>query len=132
MSRSHLLPKVSRNGHEQLFDRNGARNEILLGHVLHQRFERRPVGLEAVGPGIAAEYIVDFLDLRLQPGQHGGKRAGIAQARKRAALCIDERLVEARGKPAMLLMELAADGDEVHDWKDLVLLVKLALERAIV
>src|SRR5262245_16698939 len=105
---------------------------MLLDHILHERLERRPVGLYTIRPGIAAEHVVDLLDVGLQPWQHRDQRSGIAQARERATLRFNECLIETGGQPAMLLIELAADGHEMHDRKDLVRLVELALERAIV
>src|SRR5215510_10482821 len=108
MSRASM-PEVSRHGNEQIFDRNDARDEMLLDHVSYQRLNRRPVGLDAVGPGIAAEHVVDLLDLGLQPGQHRGKRAGVAQTCQSAALRFDEGLVQTRRKPAVALIKLAAD-----------------------
>jgi hypothetical protein len=37
--------------HEQIFDRDRLGDEALLDHVLHERFQRRPVGFDAVGQG---------------------------------------------------------------------------------
>src|SRR5215207_8136997 len=41
--------------HEQLVHRNGRCDQRLVGQVLHQRLQRRPVRLDPVGPWIAIE-----------------------------------------------------------------------------
>src|SRR5205814_9280561 len=109
------VPEIARQGHEQLLDRHDARNEMLLGHVLHECLKGWPVGLYAIGPGIAAEHVVDFLDAGLLPWQHRGTRARITQARERATFRFHECLIETGCKPAMLRMERTSAGDEWHD-----------------
>src|SRR5262245_4494756 len=46
-------PAGQRN--KELLQRQRLCDQVLLGHVLHQRRERRPVGLDAIWPWIAAE-----------------------------------------------------------------------------
>src|SRR5262249_58666625 len=60
------------------------------------------------------------------------ERAGVLHSAAGTALGLDECVVEARGDPALPLVEIAAHGDEMHDRKDLGLLVELALEPAVV
>src|SRR5262245_27692684 len=45
-SRQSDAVSISVSDDEQVFDRNAPGNEVLFGHVLHQRVEGRPVGLD--------------------------------------------------------------------------------------
>src|SRR5262249_16132397 len=96
------------------------------------RLQGRPVGLNAVGKGIAPEYVVDLLHIIDQPRQHGAERAGVAHSAAGTALGLDECVVEARGNPAPPLVQSAAPGGEMDDHKDLGLLVEWRLEQAVV
>src|SRR5262249_28482491 len=78
------------------------------------------------------EYVVDLLHIVDQPRQHGTERAGVAHSAAGTALGLDECVVEARGDPALPLVEIAAPDGEMHDRKDLGLLVELAVEQAVV
>src|SRR5262245_42896709 len=127
---SVAVPRWDRD--EQIFDRDLVRDEVLLDHILHQRLQGRAVWLDPIRPGIAAEHLVDLLDLRLQPRQHRAQGPSVARARPRPALRFNECLVEAGGKPAVLFVQLTADRDQMHDRKDSLGFVKLPLERTIV
>jgi len=63
----------------------------------------------------------------LQPRQHGGQRARVAQARAGNAFCFYKCRIEVFGDPRMLFVERAADSDEMHDRKKALALVQLAL-----
>jgi len=51
---SSCYPNV---GTKQFFDRNRLRDQTLLDHIVDQRFQRRPVRLDAVRPAIAGRTI---------------------------------------------------------------------------
>jgi hypothetical protein len=46
---------VAADIYEQIVDRDRLRNHRLIDQELHQSFQRLPVRLDAIGPGIAAE-----------------------------------------------------------------------------
>src|SRR6266581_3252116 len=52
---------------EQLFERRLPVRQVLILQILHQRFQRRTVLLDAVGPRIAAEEFMDLIDIARQP-----------------------------------------------------------------
>ena len=85
----------SASNHEQLLDRNPSRDEMLFDHVLDQRLERGPIGFHAVGPGIAAEHVVDLVHVGGKPGQHVAQRAALLHQRERAVSRIAQRVVQA-------------------------------------
>jgi hypothetical protein len=49
--------------HEERLDRHRLGDEVLGDHIAHERFEGRAVGLDAVGPGIAVEDLIDLLEV---------------------------------------------------------------------
>ena len=104
--------------HEQLVDRNGRLDQRLLCHVAHQRLQRGPVGLDPIRPGVTAEGGVDLVELGGQARQHVAQRAEVAHLGEREVLGRGHRLVETRGDERMLLVDVAADGDEMHDRED--------------
>src|SRR5262245_47112023 len=63
---------------EQRLDRHRLLDQRLVGEILHKRLERRPVGLDPVRPRVAAEHLVDLLQLRRHPRQHVAQRAELA------------------------------------------------------
>src|SRR5690349_19393687 len=52
---------------EHLFDRHRRPNDALIGEIFHRRLERRPVWLDAVGPGIALEHLIELVDVGRHP-----------------------------------------------------------------
>jgi hypothetical protein len=99
-----LCRRLTRQRDEQILDRDRLRNEVLLPHVLDQGLQGRAICLNPVGPGVAAEHLVDLLDLSHEPRQHRGERAGIAHAGERTSLGFDECLVEAPRNPSVALV----------------------------
>src|SRR5262245_53303342 len=81
---------------EQRLDRHGLLDQRLIGEILHQRFERRPVGLDAVGPRIAAEHLIDLLELGGHPRQHVTQRSELAHLLRGDRLGLAERVKQAR------------------------------------
>ena len=103
---------------------------MLLGHILHQRLERRTIGFDAVGPGIAGEQFVYFPHGFLDPRQHVRVRASPVQPHEREVLGLDECLVEAARDPGVLLVSIAPDCDQMHDGKDASFGVEGTLDRS--
>src|SRR5437879_9489793 len=99
--------RLARQRDEQILNRDRLLNKVLLEHVLDKCLQSRAIWLDPVRPGIAAEHLVDLLDLGQQPRQHIAERAGIAHAGERPALGFDAGLVEARRNPAVALVEIA-------------------------
>src|SRR5579875_301274 len=87
------------------------RDEMLFDHHLHEGFERRAVRLDPIRPGIAAEYLVDLLDVVEMPGEHRAGRGGETIAPDRPLLRLDERLVQAGRDPRSLFIDVAAYRD---------------------
>ena len=85
---------------------------------MHQRLERWPVGLDAVGPGIAGEGRVDLVELRDHARQHVAQRADVAHLGKRKLLGLVHRFEKAGGHERMSLVDVATHGDEMHDRED--------------
>src|SRR6476620_5690363 len=92
---------------EQVFDRDFLRNEMLLDHVIHHGFERRAIGLHAIGPGIAAEYLVNLVDIRGQPRQHIARRAKLTHQVQCMLARRAERVEQALRNEWMLFMHVA-------------------------
>ena len=115
-------------GHENVLERDRPRDEVLLDHVLHQRLEARAVGLDAAGIGIAAEHLVELVDVLVQPRQH--QRVAALEPRQREVLGVDEALVEPVGDRRVALVDVAADHHQMHHREDARRLGELALDRA--
>src|SRR5205807_6884670 len=62
---------------EQILDRHDAVRNALLVQVARQSVERWPVGLDTIGPGVTAEYLVELVDVRGHPRQHVLQRTEI-------------------------------------------------------
>src|SRR2546423_1042164 len=65
---------------------------------------RHRVGLEAVGPAVPAEVLVDLVQTRRQPRQHVAQRAEIAHLRQRTVLRLAEGAVQASRDRRILLV----------------------------
>src|SRR5712691_8891273 len=106
------------DGDKQIVHPHRRGDDRLLGHVADERFEGRTVGLDPVGPRIAAENLIDLVEVGGHPGQHVAERSQEAHLGEGAVLRFAERVVKARGDERVLLVELAANDDEVHDRED--------------
>src|ERR1700694_3070081 len=60
---------------EQLLQGRLVVGQVLILQIGDERVEGRPVGLDAVGPRIAAEIFVNLVDVAGQPRQHVAQRA---------------------------------------------------------
>src|SRR3984893_5257043 len=75
---SGVAQVASMRRQEQILDRHDAFRNALLVQVARQRFERWPVGLDTIGPGVTAEYLVELVDVGGHPRQHVLQRTEIA------------------------------------------------------
>src|SRR5580700_7462695 len=135
--RTRMVPSLffaalAERRHEQLVDWNRLRDQTLLDHIRHQRFQCRPIRLDAIWPAIAAEQFVNLLHVVRQPRQHVTQRPGIAHLFSRPVLRFVERVIETRREERILLIDIVADDDEMHDRKDLCAPDIVLLLRAIV
>src|SRR5579863_10475554 len=117
---------------ENLFERDRLGDHVTLVEIGDERLERLAIGLDAVGPAIAAEYLVDLVDIRRHPRQHVAQRAGFGDPISNERPRFGQRLVEARRGEGVLLIDVAAHRDEMHDREYPRALVIVLLDVAIV
>src|SRR6266478_3884551 len=104
---------------EEIIHRNGRRDQRLIGEIGDEGFERGTVGLNPVRPRVAVEQLVNFIDIAHEERRHVAQRAQIKHFLERDLFGFAKRVVEARGNEGISLVELFADGDEMHDRVDL-------------
>ena len=107
-----------RERNEQIVDLDRSGDQRLLVQILHERIQRRPVGLDAVGkrrrhrtPGRSRRRG------RQATAACSAATPGCASCPSRAS-SPRSALVEAGRDERMLLVDVAADRDEMHDRKD--------------
>ncbi len=101
--------------------------------VTQEGLQRLAVGLgQPVGPEILAHHGERVFDMGVEPGQHALERGGLLQALVAEPLRLAERLEQVHRDPAVLLVDLAADGDDMHDREDAGLAPVVLLDRDVV
>src|SRR5215472_15646429 len=99
---------------EELLDREPAAAYALLGGVLQEGFERRAIGLDAVGEELA-ELRLGFGGGVVDPWHGKARRGHFEGARDAAALRLFEGLEEVHGDPGVLRQEIALHRHHMHD-----------------
>src|SRR6185437_4033539 len=103
------LRMIRNDGRKDRVDVDRPIGEALVLQIACQRDERAAVGIDAVTERVAAEEIVDFVDVMRKPRQGIAHRAAEAHLTIGQLLCLDKCLVEARRNPAMTLVEVLAN-----------------------
>src|SRR3984893_7461981 len=129
-SRAPVITAVG--GNEELLDGDHRSDDALLAKISHQRFQRRAVRLDAVGPGIAPEYLIDLIEIGGHPRQHIWQGAQIAPARARPLLAGAHGVEQAARNEGIVLIDVAAQCNEMHDRKYPRSLVVVFLHLAII
>src|SRR5262249_6199828 len=100
---------------EEIIHRNGRGDQRLIGKIGDEGFERGAVGLETVRPRVAIEQLVNFIDVAHEERRHVAQCAQIEHFLERDLFGLAKRIVKAGGDERISLVELFADGDEMHD-----------------
>src|SRR5215469_3242406 len=117
---------------EDIFERNRLGDHVALVEISDERLQRLSVRLDTVGPPIAAEHLVDLVDVRRHPWQHVAQRTSLGDSIPDQLARFGERLVKTGRCERMPLIDVAAHRDEMHDREYPRALVVILLDLAIV
>src|ERR1700733_9447424 len=106
--------------------------DALIVGVLQEGFERRAVGVDAVGPMVLAEQLLRLPCMLEAPWNRKARRCHLEGARDTASLRFLKGLEEVHGDPGMRLDRLALQRDDVHDRKDAGRAVVISLDRHVI
>src|SRR5579862_6527725 len=93
------------NWNEHLLEVDPLGHHALFHQVLIQRFERNPIRLQAIRPGIGAEHSLHLFHVVEQPGQHVADRAAELHLLPAPLLCLTKGFVQAVGNPWLVRVE---------------------------
>src|SRR3972149_9040753 len=93
--------------HEQVVHARRLGDYALLLEIAYQRLQRRSIGLDAIGPRIAAERPVDLIELGVHPWQHVAQRGAVIHPGERDVLGLTESAVQRGREERMLFVHVA-------------------------
>ena len=88
-----------------------------------ERLDLRHALVHSILPEVRSHDLHGLLGLGLEPGQRHHQRVHVAEVDHRERLGLQERLVDARCQPGILLDQRLPDADEMHDREQAGLLV---------
>src|SRR6185437_12766257 len=104
----------------------------LLVAIGEEGLDRLAVAFDAVGEGVGAEQLRVVVGVVEAPGNREARGRHLGRAVEAAALGFLEALEQRHGDPGRPLVEVAPDGDDMHDREDAGLLVVIELDRLVV
>ena len=112
------LERLERLGCEELFRLKQPLRQALLVVVAQESRQCCAIFFETIGPVVVAHFAARLFDVMGKPGQHGFQRRRFGEIVIGALLRRAERLEERLRDPAICLVDVAPDGDRVHDRKN--------------
>src|SRR5665647_303460 len=103
---------------EHLIDVHLTYGETLLVRIARHCRQRLAIFFYTVGPELLTHDLGGGLIFSRDPGQPDLERGSLAKIDVGKPFCLEIGFVQAGGQPAVLIVDVAADAERVHDRKD--------------